>query len=319
MGPLKKSGAMNRKIKKRKIEDNVELSKQMKLFLAKHVRDNNCSIISSSITSPCTSKTELCTDLSAINSLDPEDHIDIPINLENDLSKQISTNQDDDSDFINALASSSSDITKIALFSDQPQLNILEWNDLVNIDNNLKNIVQKQFHFNDPSSWPYITDKIRTLLIEHGPDHGKNSDFSYSENFEQRTFSADWFFKTLPNGDKIERNWLIMLFPSQKMSKAFITDPKKGFSDWRKLSPKILDHENTFEHKSNVFSWKSFEKRLREGKTIDKELQTKILNEKERWKQILKIILDCVRFCCVNNLALKGSSNDINKSNCGIF
>ncbi|KAL4125735.1 hypothetical protein QTP88_009975 [Uroleucon formosanum] len=62
-----------------------------------------------------------------------------------------------------------------------------------------------------------------------------------------------------------------------------------------------------------------FEKRLREGKTIDKELQKDILNEKERWKQILKIILDCVRFCCVNNLALRGSSNDITKSNCGIF
>lgn len=291
MGTPKMSGAMNRKIKKRTIEDNVGLSKQMKLFLAKSVKYNNCSIISSSITLPCTSKTELCTDLSAINSLDPEDHIDIPINLENDLSKQTSTNQDDDSYFINALPSSSSDITKIALSSDQPQLNLLELNDLVNIENNLKHIVQKQFHFNDPSSWPYINDKNRTLLIEHGPERGKNSDFSYSENFEQRKFSADWFFKTLPNGDKIERNWLMysdvikciycfpcMLFPSQKLIKAFITDPKKGFSDWRKLSPKIPDHENTFEHKSNVFSWKSFEKRLKEGKTIDNELQAKILN-----------------------------------------
>jgi len=186
MGPPKKSGAMNRKIKKRKLEDNVDLSKQMKLFLSKSVKDNNCSIISSSITLPCTSKTELCTDLSAINSLVPEDHIDVSINLENDLSKQTSTNQDDDSDFINSLPSSSSDITKI--FSNQPQLNLLESNDLVNIDNNLKNTAQKQFHFNDPSSWPYINDKIRSLLIEHGPECGKNSDFSYSENFEQRKF-----------------------------------------------------------------------------------------------------------------------------------
>ncbi|XP_022181557.1 uncharacterized protein LOC111041564 [Myzus persicae] len=116
-----------------------------------------------------------------------------------------------------------------------------------------------------------MNDKIRTLLIEHGPEQGKNSDFSYSENFQQRKFSADWFFKTLPNGDKIERN------------------PKTGFNDWRKLSPRIPDHENTFDHKSNVFTWKSFEKRLREGKTIDKELQK------------------------------ESSSNDITKSNCCIF
>lgn len=35
-----------------------------------------------------------------------------------------------------------------------------------------------------------------------------------------------------------------------KMSKAFITDPKIGFNDKRKLGPRIPDHENTFEHKS---------------------------------------------------------------------
>lgn len=304
MGPPKKSGATNRKIQTRKLEDNDKLSKQMKLLLSKSLEDN-------------TSRTELSNDLPLINSLgsrinsqDQEDHVDFSINVGNDLSKQTSTNKDNVSvvsDFINSIPSTSS-------------------------DNNLENIVQKPLHFNDPSSWPFINDKIRTLLIEHGPKQGKNSDFSYSENFEQRKFSADWFFKTLPNGDKIERNWLMysdvtksiycfpcMLFPSQKMSKAFITDPKTGFNDWRKLNPRIPDHENTFDHKSNVFTWKSFEKRLREGKTIDKELQKEILNEKERWKQILKIILDCVRFCCVNNLALRGSSNDITKSNCGIF
>ncbi|XP_060845912.1 uncharacterized protein LOC132925540 [Rhopalosiphum padi] len=180
MGPPKKSGAMNNKIRKRKLEDNDKLSKQMKLFLSKSLEGN-------------TSRTELSNDLPLINSLHPEDsqaqedHVDFSINVGNDLSKQTSTNKDNVSvvsDFINSIPSTSS-------------------------DNNSENIVQKPLHFNDPSSRPYINDKIRTLLIEHGPEQGKNSDFSYSENFEQRKFSADWFFKTLPNGDKIERNWLI--------------------------------------------------------------------------------------------------------------
>ncbi|KAL4107514.1 hypothetical protein QTP88_017851 [Uroleucon formosanum] len=108
-----------------------------------------------------------------------------------------------------------------------------------------------------------MNDKIRTLLIEHGPEQGKNPDFSYSENVEQKKFDVT----------KSIYCFFCMLFPSQKISKAFITDPKTGFNDWRKLSPRITDHENTFDHKSNVFTWKSFEKRLREGKTIDKELQ----------------------------------------------
>lgn len=189
MGPPKISGAMNKKIHKQVLEDNDKLSKQMKLFLSKSLEDNIN-----------TSKTELSNDLPAINSLDPEDfqdqedHVDFSINVENYLSKQTSTNQDNDSDFINSIPSSSSDKIKIALFSDQLQLNLLESNDFVNIDNNLENIVQKLLHFNDPSSWPFMNDKIRTLLIEHGPEQGKNSDFSNSENFEQRKFFSKLVF-----------------------------------------------------------------------------------------------------------------------------
>uniref|UniRef100_A0A2S2QJ98 Uncharacterized protein n=1 Tax=Sipha flava TaxID=143950 RepID=A0A2S2QJ98_9HEMI len=87
MGPPKKSGAMNRKIQKRKLEDNDKLSKQMKLFLSKSLEDN-------------TSRTELSNDLPLINSLHPEDsqdqedHVDFSINVGNDLSKQTSTNKD---------------------------------------------------------------------------------------------------------------------------------------------------------------------------------------------------------------------------------
>lgn len=58
----------------------------------------------------------------------------------------------------------------MALFSDQPQLNLLELNYSVNIDNNLENILQNQLHFNDPFSWPYTNVKIRTLLIEYGSE-----------------------------------------------------------------------------------------------------------------------------------------------------
>jgi len=36
-------------------------------------------------------------------------------------------------------------------------------------------------------------------------------------------------------------------------------------------------------------------------------------------KHILKVVIDCVRFCCVNNLALRGSNCDIGKPGCGIF
>jgi len=50
---------MNRKIQKRKLEDNDKLSKHMKLFLLKSLVDNNN-----------TGKTELSNDIPVINSLD---------------------------------------------------------------------------------------------------------------------------------------------------------------------------------------------------------------------------------------------------------
>lgn len=57
----------------------------------------------------------------------------------------------------------------------------------VEIEKNIKNESQVteeifEIDFNDPSSWPPITDKIRTLLINHDPETGKNSDFYFSEN-----------------------------------------------------------------------------------------------------------------------------------------
>jgi len=57
----------------------------------------------------------------------------------------------------------------------------------VEIEKNIKNESQVteeifEIDFNDPSSWPSITDKIRTLLINHDPEMGKNSDFYISEN-----------------------------------------------------------------------------------------------------------------------------------------
>lgn len=98
-----------------------------------------------------------------------------------------------------------------------------------------------------------------------------------------------------------------------------IIDPQQGFNNWKKLNPKIPDHENSYEHRTNMFKWADFKSNLNKNNTIDCALQLEINNEKEKWKHILKVVIDCVRFCCVNNLALRGSNCDIGKPGCGIF
>jgi len=208
----------------------------------------------------------------------------------------------------------------------------------VEIEKNTKNESQVpeeiiEIDFNDPSSWPSITDKIRTLLINHDPEQGKNSDFYFSENItDKRRFTINLFTKILPNGEKVERSWLLysdktkflycfpcMLFENKTMTSSSITDPQKGFNNWKKFNPKIPDHENSNNHRTNMFKWTDFKTNLNKNNTIDCELQLEINNEKEKWKHILKVVIDCVRFCCVNNLALRGSNCDVEKPGCRIF
>lgn len=113
---------------------------------------------------------------------------------------------------------------------------------------------------NDPESWFPLNDSIRSFLVEQGPDQGKESKFSFSET-NNRKFSKEWFKRKLANGQFIERTWLIyskkrkaiFCFPcilfnaSRPLNPAIssLTNPARGFNDWRHLSPRIPDHENS--------------------------------------------------------------------------
>lgn len=184
----------------------------------------------------------------------------------------------------------------------------------------------KCINYNDPRSWPQIDDKVRCFLIERGPEQGKNCDFRFSMTDDGRTFSADWFQKTLSNNEKIERKWLIY----SKNAKSIFCFPcllfgtketifSKGFRDWKHLNPRIGEHENSAEHRKCYVTWKEMEMRLIKGKTLDDELQRGISAEKEKWRYILKVIIDVVLFCAKNNLALRGGVEKIGHRKSGIF
>ncbi|XP_065651229.1 uncharacterized protein LOC136079421 [Hydra vulgaris] len=61
------------------------------------------------------------------------------------------------------------------------------------------------------------------------------------------------------------------------------------------------------------------EKNLREGRFLDKDIQNAIQTEKEKWRNILKVVIDSIMFCAKNNLAFRGCSNIIGEPNSGIF
>ena len=68
---------------------------------------------------------------------------------------------------------------------------------------------------------------------------------------------------------------------SNKTSK--FADTSKGFSEWKQLTPRIPEHENSYEHRKCFTSWEKMEKNLREGRSLDKDIQNAIQTEKEKW------------------------------------
>lgn len=178
--------------------------------------------------------------------------------------------------------------------------------------------------FNNPRTWTINKNSIK-MYIEHGPIYGDDAEIYPSTN--NRRFEKQWFTKTMTNGERVLRKWLIycktldtlFCFPCT----LFCDDRRNvwvtGFNDWKHLNPSLPRHENSTIHRSNYIKMKEFEKKIKDGGFIDDNLLEVIQKEKEKWRHILKVILDAILHCLQNNDALRGTSEIIGQPDCGKF
>ncbi|XP_065674199.1 zinc finger MYM-type protein 5-like [Hydra vulgaris] len=145
---------------------------------------------------------------------------------------------------------------------------------------------EENFQHRDLATWPKITDKTRCFLIEHRPEQDRREFFPNTLcDFDNRMrhFSSKWYEKIHPNGKKFVRTWLqysnkkdslfcfcCLLFLTTKTNN--FSEISKGFYDWKKLNPRIPEHENNNEHQRCYSDWKTLEKNLKEGKTLNSDL-----------------------------------------------
>ncbi|XP_022177474.1 zinc finger MYM-type protein 1-like [Myzus persicae] len=197
----------------------------------------------------------------------------------------------------------------------------------------LEPISNSHIDFSDPAKWPLVNDKTRVAIVEYGFNHNYYNDLSnyiFPEDNDGRHFSSKWLYKSLPNGEKIRRKWLvyscstdkIFCYPCVLFSKCRVsafTDTTNGYCDWKHLNPNISVHENTNAHLQCYIEWIELENRIKKGKTIDDDFQKVIKVEKQKWRDILKVVIDVILYCARNNLALRGKSGIIGENNCGIF
>lgn len=86
----------------------------------------------------------------------------------------------------------------------------------------------------------------------------QNNYFLINDN-DGRRFDGKWFYKTLNNGEKVRKPWLLYSTSKNAIRKSPFS--KDGFQNWKHLNPCVAEHENSKNHKFNVLDWKELEKR----------------------------------------------------------
>ncbi|XP_065672197.1 zinc finger MYM-type protein 5-like [Hydra vulgaris] len=178
------SGAQKRKINKQKQEECKSMSQQFTNWLKKNpqIEETNISRPSSDLQ-----------DEDAVLQLQPIsliDHNDIITNVENKNVK--STN-------VENACTTNVEIENIVinLPSITPNVNIIPQEIMLN--------------YNDPNSWPAISNNVMYSLVKHDPEQGNNVNVNtiISADNTGRKFTKDWFYVKHINREMVMRKWLL--------------------------------------------------------------------------------------------------------------
>ncbi|XP_031335363.1 zinc finger MYM-type protein 1-like [Photinus pyralis] len=175
----------------------------------------------------------------------------------------------------------------------------------------------------DISQWPdtLTEDMIQQVLNEKPKDIGDPTNSGILVKYRDRTYirhlSENNFYRTKPNGTKEKREWLIFSETSGsvycyicKMFSKKKTQFFSGCSDWKNISAKISEHENSNDHRLAMCI---FCKRSRSEGRIDSDILKQVETEQQYWRAVLKRVVITVKFLASQGLAFRGQQE--NKSN----
>lgn len=180
----------------------------------------------------------------------------------------------------------------------------------------------------DPGNWnKYMSQGERDLLVEKGPIRFSDVDYPVVNG---RSFGDSNYTRTLGNGEKYDRKWLVysrkkdrvycfccVLF--KKGAQSPITSAGGGYNDWHNIHSRLEEHEKSRDHIDSLTAWIETETRLKKKITIDAKLQNAIEKERKYWKEVMKRVMFIVKGLATSNLAFRGSKEKIDDDNNGNF
>ncbi|XP_071051068.1 zinc finger MYM-type protein 5-like [Onthophagus taurus] len=181
----------------------------------------------------------------------------------------------------------------------------------------------------DPGAWPdteKMTDQQRSFLSNQtvllNDKHPNNIEFKFTERNGRRLTYSMWF-RTMTNKENIKRTWLVysktknsIYYSACKLYSNVFTPLSAlrsvGFINWKKASERLAEHEASQAHKECVIKWKTRLQQIKSCQGIDRDVELLIQPEKEKWRQILHVVMDAVMYLATNCLSFRGSKETIN-------
>ncbi|KAL3277355.1 hypothetical protein HHI36_012705 [Cryptolaemus montrouzieri] len=167
----------------------------------------------------------------------------------------------------------------------------------------------------DPGSWPAsMTNDIVNILVSRGPVQLFNHNFP--ANIDGRKFANSYYSRNLPNGEKINREWLVYstskdsvyCFCCKIFSKTVSSlSAPSGFSDWQHLSSTLKRHETSISHSENLKCWVQLNHMLKNKTTVN-QMQLRLLESEKNNSDVLERIIAVIKFLSHQCLAFRGSS-----------
>ncbi|CAG9822955.1 unnamed protein product [Phaedon cochleariae] len=187
---------------------------------------------------------------------------------------------------------------------------------------------------NDPATW-IINESTVEYICMNGYDQNIEGDFSksseiystsYNENVK-RSCSKNIFLRRKLNGERVTRKWLVYspstgklfcvpckLFSNYSSNESKFA--KDGFCDWKNVTTRVSEHENTSQHRTSCFKLSA---RGKSSQRIDHHICEQIEEEKKYWREVLKRVVATVQMLTARGLAFKGTNQSLGSPENGNF